>query len=146
MAGILLFGLIARKSSFICSPLLMSTGITLYGTPISSSATLILRPFGVFQVCSSMVILLSPRNRCRSVASSAQAANTSSFPDALHRARGTFAALLMARDRLWNVGAAADRLRRPQPRETSLVQVSFPRPSRRDHPQAFVRTRRDHAG
>jgi hypothetical protein len=28
----------------------------LYGSPISSSATLILRPFGVFQVCSSMVI------------------------------------------------------------------------------------------
>src|SRR5436305_10496242 len=63
MAGILLFGLIARKSSFICSPLVMFTGITLYGSPISSSATLILRPFGVFQVCSSIMFCHAPRKR-----------------------------------------------------------------------------------
>src|ERR1700682_1679192 len=61
IAGILLLGLIARKSGGICSPLVMLTGLTLYGSPISSSATLILRPFGVFQVCSSMVILVIPR-------------------------------------------------------------------------------------
>src|SRR5258705_3661941 len=61
IAGILLLGLIARKSGAICSPLVMFTGITLYGSPISSSATLILRPFGVFQVCSSMVIFVSGR-------------------------------------------------------------------------------------
>src|SRR5580693_1542872 len=58
IAGILLLGLIARNAGAICSPLLMLTGKTLYGSPISSSATLILRPFGVFQVWSSMVILL----------------------------------------------------------------------------------------
>src|ERR1700694_5521795 len=61
IAGILLLGLIARKSGAICSPLVMFTGMTLYGSPISSSATLILRPFGVFQVCSSMVIIVNPR-------------------------------------------------------------------------------------
>src|SRR6476469_6801304 len=61
IAGILLLGLIARKSGAICSPLVMFTGMTLYGSSISSSATLILRPFGVFQVCSSMVIFSSQR-------------------------------------------------------------------------------------
>src|SRR6478735_9559315 len=60
IAGILLLGLILRKAGAICSPLLMFTGITLYGRPISSSATEILRPFGVFQVCSSIVICVSP--------------------------------------------------------------------------------------
>src|SRR6266481_6941195 len=55
IAGILLLGLIARKSGAICSPLVMLTGITSYGSPISSSATEILRPFGVFQVCSSII-------------------------------------------------------------------------------------------
>src|SRR5712664_241929 len=59
IAGILLLGLIARKSGAICSPLVMLIGMTLYGSSISSSATLILRPFGVFQVCSSMVIFVS---------------------------------------------------------------------------------------
>src|SRR5258705_4704016 len=58
IAGILLFGLMARKSGAICSPLVMLIGMTLYGSSISSSATLILRPFGVFQVCSSMVIFV----------------------------------------------------------------------------------------
>src|ERR1700744_4434516 len=56
IAGILLFGLISRKAGAICAPLLMLTGTTLYGSSISSSATDILRPFGVFHVCSSMVI------------------------------------------------------------------------------------------
>ena len=50
IAGIRLFGLIFRKSGANCSFLEMLTGWTLYGSPISSSATLILRPFGVFQV------------------------------------------------------------------------------------------------
>ena len=50
IAGIRLFGLIFRKSGLNCSSLLMLTGWTVYGSPISSSATLILRPFGVFQV------------------------------------------------------------------------------------------------
>src|SRR5437899_7656412 len=62
IAGILLLGLIARKLGASCSPLVMFTGKTLYGSSISSSATLILRPFGVFQVCSSIgsiVIFLS---------------------------------------------------------------------------------------
>src|SRR5712691_1278046 len=63
IAGILLLGLIARKSGAICSPLVMLIGMTLYGSSISSSATLILRPFGVFQVCSSMVISVIPRER-----------------------------------------------------------------------------------
>src|SRR5258708_25408889 len=61
IAGILLLGLMARKSGAICSPLVMLIGMTLYGSPISSSATDILRPFGVFQVCSSMVISSSQR-------------------------------------------------------------------------------------
>src|SRR5260370_27133401 len=61
IAGILLFRLMARKSGAICSPLVMLIGMTLYGRSISSSATLILRPFGVFQVCSSMVIFVIPR-------------------------------------------------------------------------------------
>src|SRR5712675_1608043 len=61
IAGILLFGLIARNAGAICSPLVILTGKTWYGSPISSSATLILRPFGVFQVWSSMVIFVIPR-------------------------------------------------------------------------------------
>src|SRR4051812_26692980 len=56
MAGILLFGLSARKAGALCSPLVMFTGTTLYASPISSSATLIFRPFGVFQVWSSTVM------------------------------------------------------------------------------------------
>src|SRR5712671_2120527 len=54
IAGIRLFGLIFRKSGANCSFFEMLTGCTLYGTPISSSATLILRPLGVFQVNSSI--------------------------------------------------------------------------------------------
>src|SRR5258707_15082503 len=59
IAGILLFGLIFTKAGANCSPLPIFTGFTVYGTPISSNATLILRPFGVFQVWSSMVIAKS---------------------------------------------------------------------------------------
>src|ERR1700753_278653 len=58
IAGVLLFGLISRNAGAICSPLVMLTGTTLYGSSISSNATEILRPFGVFQVWNSMVILL----------------------------------------------------------------------------------------
>src|SRR6516165_10269212 len=58
IAGILLLGLILTKAGANCSPLLILTGLTVYGSPISSSATLILRPLGVFQVWSSMVIAI----------------------------------------------------------------------------------------
>src|SRR6266404_3767049 len=60
IAGILLLGLIARKSGAICSPLVMLTGNTSYVSPISSSATLIFRTFGVFPVGSSLVIFCFP--------------------------------------------------------------------------------------
>src|SRR5216684_5424190 len=70
IAGILLLGLIARKLGAICSPLVMLIGMTLYGSSISSSATLILRPFGVFQVCSSIgsivIFCHTPRKRVSS--------------------------------------------------------------------------------
>src|SRR5580704_12806819 len=56
IAGMRLFGLIFRNSGLNCSPLEMFTGCTVYGSPISSSATLILRPLGVFQVQSSMLM------------------------------------------------------------------------------------------
>src|SRR5262249_20505537 len=56
IAGILLLGLILTKAGANCSPLEMFTVFTVYGMPISSSATLIFRPFGVFQVCSSMLM------------------------------------------------------------------------------------------
>src|SRR6476661_6763321 len=65
IAGILLLGLRLRKAGAICSPLLMLMGNTLYGSPISSSATDILRPFGVFQVCSSIVIFCYPLRKRR---------------------------------------------------------------------------------
>jgi hypothetical protein len=45
----------------------------LYGSPISSSATLILRPFGVFQVCSSIVIFVIPREIVAAVCSIVEA-------------------------------------------------------------------------
>src|SRR6516225_5431336 len=56
IAGMRLFGLIFRNSGANCFPLEMFIGCTVYGRPISSRATLILRPFGVFQVWSSIVI------------------------------------------------------------------------------------------
>src|SRR5436853_2481056 len=56
IAGMRLLGLIFRNSGLNCSPLEMLIGTTLYGSPISSSATDILRPFGVFQVHNSMAI------------------------------------------------------------------------------------------
>src|SRR5207248_11540292 len=60
IAGILLFGLILRNASPNCSPFEMLTGFTVYGRPISSSATEILRPLGVFQVHNSMLIARAP--------------------------------------------------------------------------------------
>src|SRR5665213_723445 len=57
IAGMRLFGLILRKSGLNCSPWLILTGWTEYGSPISSSATEILRPLGVFQVQSSIGIV-----------------------------------------------------------------------------------------
>src|ERR1035441_4511006 len=66
MAGMRLFGLNARNSGLNCSPLERFTGFTVYGNPISSSATLIFRPLGVFQVHSSMVMCVVPQwFRCR---------------------------------------------------------------------------------
>src|SRR3954453_12792858 len=56
IAGILLFGLIFRNAGSNCWPLVISTTCTSYGRPISSSATLILRPFGVLYVWSSIAI------------------------------------------------------------------------------------------
>src|SRR5580658_2405704 len=63
IAGMRLFGLIFRNSGLNCSPVPMFTGCTVYGNPISSSATLILRPLGVFQAQSSMLMsdFLPPR-------------------------------------------------------------------------------------
>ena len=49
IAGIRLFGLIARNSGLNCSPRPMLTGTTRYGSPTSSSMMVILRPFGVGQ-------------------------------------------------------------------------------------------------
>src|SRR4051794_40234974 len=72
IAGMRLFGLIFRNSGLNCSPFEMLIGFTVYGRPISSSATLILRPFGVFQVHNSIGIGASPvrvkrRQDCRDV-------------------------------------------------------------------------------
>src|SRR6202051_3815482 len=53
--------------------------------------------------------------------------------------------LLMARDPLWNVPETTDRVRHPT-RDISLVQISLTRPSRRNHPQALLRPRRNRAG
>jgi hypothetical protein len=47
MAGILLFGLMARNSGLNWSPAPMSTACTLYGRPHSSSMMWTLWPFGV---------------------------------------------------------------------------------------------------
>src|SRR6185436_20045541 len=154
IAGILLFGLSLRKAGAICSPLLMFTGITVYGSPISSSATEIFRPFGVFQVCSSMVIPVSPREALIEALTLPVARNQRAlqraFPNAvpaLGRAAAGHRALLTAPDRRWNVPESADRLRPASNAwENRLVQIRLPRPPRRDHPQAFVRPRRDHAG
>src|ERR1700682_929550 len=109
IAGILLLGLIARKSGAICSPLVMLTGTTLYGSSISSSATLILRPFGVFQVCSSMVILSYPAKARYPVLRNLMALQ----PRLRNTGSSAFAdddnhALLTARHRLWHVRASAD--------------------------------------
>src|ERR1700736_2266606 len=56
IAGILPFGLIFRNSGSNWWPLRISTIVTMYGSAISSKATLILRPFGVSKACSSIGI------------------------------------------------------------------------------------------
>src|SRR4051794_5117657 len=63
IAGMRLFGLIFRNSGLNCSPFEMLIGFTVYGRPISSRATLILRPFGVFQVHNSIGIGMTFRWR-----------------------------------------------------------------------------------
>src|SRR5437868_5900911 len=64
MAGILLFGLIFRKSGANCSPLPISTPWMLYGSAISSSAMWIFCPFGVGQECSSIGLVAIITLRC----------------------------------------------------------------------------------
>ena len=49
IAGIRLFGLIARNSGVNCSPLEMLTGIIRYAAPSSSSRMATFQPFGVGQ-------------------------------------------------------------------------------------------------
>ena len=49
IAGMRLFGEIARKSLANCSPFPMFTGNILYGSPVSSRKIVILWPFGVVQ-------------------------------------------------------------------------------------------------
>jgi cation diffusion facilitator CzcD-associated flavoprotein CzcO len=49
IAGIRLLGEILRKEGRNCSPMLMFTGLMLYGTPASSRKIVILCPFGVVQ-------------------------------------------------------------------------------------------------
>src|SRR5256885_9998622 len=118
IAGILLFGLSLRNAGAICSPLLMFTGNTLYGSPISSSATEILRPFGVFQVCSSMVILF-PRKALGFRSSEPRGVTTRAFAyvvPAHAGQRGVDGAISG-----WNVHRAADRLRAtPKPGKDAL--------------------------
>src|ERR1700755_1786097 len=55
IAGILLFGLIARKSGLNWSPAAMSTGIARYGRPHSSSMMWTLWPFGVAHEYTSIM-------------------------------------------------------------------------------------------
>jgi hypothetical protein len=49
MAGMRLFGEMARNSRLNCSPLLMLTGAIRYASPASSRKIVILWPFGVVQ-------------------------------------------------------------------------------------------------
>ena len=49
MAGMRLFGLMARNSGVNCSPLPMFTGTSRHGRPHSSSMIEIFQPFGVGQ-------------------------------------------------------------------------------------------------
>src|SRR5450631_4383222 len=55
MAGILLFGLIARNSGVNCAPLPMSIGMARYARPHSSSMMWILWPFGVAHEYTSII-------------------------------------------------------------------------------------------
>src|SRR5438067_2870610 len=150
IAGILLLGLIARKSAAICSPLVMFTGKTLYGSSISSSATLILRPFGVFQVCSSIgsivIFCRTPRKRGIQYSKTSRPYNRPLGILDRPLLRTMTHGPVDGRFPLWHVRASADRLRPRKAQRKNLVQVSLPRPPRRDHPQALVRSRRNHAG
>jgi hypothetical protein len=58
IAGILLFGLMRKNSGSNCSPALMSTACTRYGSAHSSSMMWILWPFGVGHVYASIMRLL----------------------------------------------------------------------------------------
>ena len=49
MAGMRLFGEMARNSGRNCSPLPMFTGMMVYGMPVSSRNSVILWPLGVGQ-------------------------------------------------------------------------------------------------
>src|SRR4029450_4706778 len=117
IAGILLLGLSLRKLGAICSPLAMFTWSSLSASPISSSATEILRPFGVFQVCSSIVIYGFPQEQLRRSFAPPVARTQRSSQPAFSNVVPAFAeaarhrALLTARDRRWNVPGSADRLR-----------------------------------
>src|SRR5436305_12974825 len=55
IAGILLFGLIARNSGLNCSPAPMFTGIARYARPHSSSMMWTLWPFGVAHEYTSIM-------------------------------------------------------------------------------------------
>src|SRR3954465_10071114 len=54
MAGMRLLGLMARNSGVNCSPMPMFTHFSSYGRTISSSAMVMLRPFGVGQKQTSI--------------------------------------------------------------------------------------------
>src|SRR3954467_12243236 len=56
IAGILLFGEMARNSGLNCSPAPMSTACTRYSSPVSSSMMWILCPLGVGQVYRSIIV------------------------------------------------------------------------------------------
>src|SRR5436305_14392520 len=105
IAGMRLFGLILRNSGLNCSPFEMLIGTTLYGSPISSSATDILRPFGVFQVHNSMLIgggLLFARGR-----------RAGALPRCPHAARGN----RLPRGRAGRTNATAWQAETEEPRE-----------------------------
>src|SRR3954466_7490109 len=59
IAGILLFGEMARNSGLNWSPAPMSTGCTRYSRPVSSSMMWTLCPLGVGQVYRSITFCLS---------------------------------------------------------------------------------------
>src|ERR1035438_7109811 len=80
MAGILLFGLIARNSGVNCSPAPISTGIARYASPHSSSMTWILWPFGVAHEYTSIIAVFpSCRRRRRHPACDSSGSETAMF-------------------------------------------------------------------